>query len=56
LHTNQQGQILDPWQMAYQIKNFEWTNFIVCSARPNKIFGDTDDIIFNSASNDFVKP
>ena len=32
------------------------TNFIIRSAGPNKIFGDDDDIIFNSLPNDFVKP
>ncbi|HTA94591.1 MAG TPA: hypothetical protein VK769_00555 [Verrucomicrobiae bacterium] len=54
--TNQQGQVLDCWETPYQIKSIARTNFVVSSAGPNKIFGDADDIIFNSVSNDFVKP
>src|SRR5450432_4074827 len=52
--TNSQGEILDSWQTPYKIEFLEQTNFIVHSAGPNKIFGDADDIIFNSVSNDFV--
>jgi hypothetical protein len=55
-HTNTFGALIDGWQTPFQIKFAEHTNFIIYSAGPNKIFGDTDDIIFNSVSNDFVKP
>jgi hypothetical protein len=54
--TNSQGQVLDCWKTPYQIEILMRTNFVVTSAGPDKIFGDADDIIFNSASNDFVKP
>jgi hypothetical protein len=54
--TNSQGQVLDCWRMPYQIEILARTNFIVSSAGPNKIFGDADDIIFNSVSNNFVNP
>ena len=54
--TNAMGEIIDIWQTPFQIKSVEQTNLIICSAGPNKIFGDADDIIFNSVSNDFVKP
>jgi hypothetical protein len=54
--TNTFGETIDSWQTPFQIKFSEQTNFIICSAGPNKIFGDADDIIFNSVSNDFVKP
>lgn len=54
--TNALGEAIDIWQTPFQIKSVEQTNFIICSAGPNKIFGDADDIIFNSVSNDFVKP
>jgi len=54
--TNEQGELLDPWQTPYQIEILAQTNFVVRSAGPNKNFGDVDDIIFNSISNDFVKP
>ena len=46
----------DPWETPYQIQFFQQTNYIIRSAGKDKIFGDKDDIIFNSASNDFVKP
>jgi len=47
---------VDAWGTPYAI-NFLSTNcFLVSSAGKNKIFGDADDIVFNSASNDFVKP
>jgi len=54
--TNTLGEIIDIWQTPFQIKIIGQTNFIISSAGPNKIFGDADDIIFNSVSNDFVKP
>lgn len=53
---NSQGELLDVWHTPYQIKIEAQTNFIVRSAGPDKRFGDADDIIFNSASNGFVKP
>jgi hypothetical protein len=54
--TNSDGQMLDPWKTPYQIQFFQETNFVIRSAGKNKIIGDADDIIFNSVSNDFVKP
>jgi len=53
---NSQGELLDVWQTPYQIKILAQTNFIIRSAGKDKIFGDADDIIFNSVSNDFAKP
>src|SRR5450432_3232160 len=47
---------VDPWGTPFAI-NFPSTNsFVISSAGKDKIFGDADDIIFNSVSNDFVKP
>jgi hypothetical protein len=54
--TNEQGGLLDLWRTPYQIKILAQTIFIISSAGKDKIFGDADDIIFNSVSNDFVKP
>ncbi len=54
--TNASGELIDIWQMPFQITFVEQTNFIVRSAGPNRQFGDADDIVFNSISNDFVKP
>jgi hypothetical protein len=54
--TNALGELIDFWQTPFQIKFAEQTNFIIRSAGPNRIFGDADDIIFNSASNDIVMP
>jgi hypothetical protein len=53
---NSKGELLDVWNTPYQVKIEAQPNFIVRSAGPNKNFGDADDIIFNSASNGFVKP
>jgi hypothetical protein len=50
------NEMVDPWGTPYQIQFFQQTNFIVRSAGKDKIFGDADDIIFNSVSNGFVKP
>jgi hypothetical protein len=54
--TNASGEVVDIWQKPFQIKLAGQTNFIISSAGPNQKFGDTDDIVFNSISNDFVKP
>lgn len=54
--TNAQGEFFDLWQTPYQFEIVARTNFIVHSTGPNKKFGDADDIIFNSVSNNFVKP
>jgi hypothetical protein len=54
--TNASGEVIDIWQMPFQITFVEKTNFIVRSAGPNQKFGDADDIIFNSVSNGFVNP
>jgi hypothetical protein len=50
------NEMVDPWETPYQIEFFQQTNFVIRSAGKDKIFGDADDIIFNSVSNDFVKP
>jgi hypothetical protein len=52
-HSN---EMTDPWGTPYQIQFFQQTNFTIRSASKDKILSDADDIIFNSASNDFVKP
>jgi len=54
--TNSNGEIIDYWQVPLQMQIVDTTNFIIRSAGKNKIFAAADDIIFNSASNDFVKP
>ncbi|HXI70722.1 MAG TPA: type II secretion system protein GspG [Verrucomicrobiae bacterium] len=47
---------LDPWGSPFTI-NFSSTNsFVISSAGKDKLFDTKDDIIFNSLSNDFVKP
>jgi type II secretory pathway pseudopilin PulG len=54
--TNQIGEFLDPWGTPYAINFLSTNSFVISSAGKDKIFGDKDDIIFNSVSNDFVKP
>ena len=50
------GELLDLWGTPYEIGIVGQTNLVIRSAGPNKKFGDADDIIFNSVSNNFVKP
>jgi hypothetical protein len=50
------NEMVDPWGTPYQIDFFQQTNFVIRSAGKNRKFGDTDDIVFNSVSNNFVKP
>jgi hypothetical protein len=52
-HSN---EMVDSWGTPYQIEFLQQTSFIILSAGRNQKFGDADDIIFNSVSNDFVKP
>jgi len=55
-NTNASGELIDIWQTPYRIELEGPTNFVIHSAGKNQKFGDADDIVFNSASNDFVKP
>jgi hypothetical protein len=55
LNTNAAGEVIDIWQTPYKIEVSGQTNFVVHSAGRDKNFGK-DDIIFNSLSNDFIKP
>jgi hypothetical protein len=56
LKFNSREECLDPWGTPLAI-NFSSTNsFVISSAGPDKIWKTKDDIIFNSISNDFVKP
>jgi hypothetical protein len=50
------NEMVDPWGTPYQIDFFQQTNFVIRSAGKNRKFGDADDIVFNSVSNNFVKP
>ena len=52
-HSN---EMVDPWGTPYAISFLSTNSFVISSAGKGKIFGDKDDIIFNSVSNDFVKP
>jgi len=56
LKTNATGEVIDVWDTPYRIELMGRTNFIIRSAGPDRQFGNADDIVFNSASNDFVKP
>jgi len=54
--TEHPNEMVDPWETPYQINFSQQTNFVIRSAGKDKIFGNADDIVFNSVSNDFVKP
>jgi hypothetical protein len=47
---------VDPWGTPFAINFLSTNSFVISSAGQNKIFGDADDIVFNSVSNNFVKP
>jgi hypothetical protein len=56
LKFNSQEECLDPWGTPLAI-NFSPTNsFVISSAGQDKIWNTKDDIIFNSATNNFVTP
>jgi hypothetical protein len=42
--TNQQGELIDPWGMPY-LFSFESNTVTVRSSGPNRISGDTDDVV-----------
>jgi Type II secretion system (T2SS), protein G len=56
LSTNAAGQFVDPWKIPYKIISDGTNCVIITSAGIDQKFGNADDIIFNSVSNDFVKP
>jgi hypothetical protein len=56
MSINQAGEFLDPWGTPYAISFSSTNSFIISSAGKDKKIGDADDIIYNSVSNDFVKP
>lgn len=56
IRTNVSSDVVDTWHTPFRIRVVGATNFMIISAGPNLKFGDGDDIIFNGASNDFVKP
>lgn len=53
--TNQSGELVDVWSMPYKFTFISTNSFTIISAGENKTFGDTDDVIFNSASNALPK-
>lgn len=42
--TNTQGELLDPWHMPY-VFNLESNTVMVKSSGPNRMLGDTDDVV-----------
>lgn len=54
--TNSESELLDFWRTSIQFKRSGLSNVVIRSAGPDRKFGNQDAIIFNSASNSFVKP
>jgi hypothetical protein len=54
--TNQAGQFVDLWNTPYKISFNSTNSFSIISAGENRLFGDADDIVFDSSSNPPVKP
>ena len=50
------GELCDTWGTPYEIQ-FEGANsFTIISAGPDRKFGTSDDVIFDSLKNEFMKP
>lgn len=54
--TNRDGQLVDLWNTPYKISFNSTNSFTIVSAGENRLFGDADDIVFDSSSNSPVKP
>lgn len=54
--TNKDGQMVDIWSTPYKFTFNSTNSFIITSAGENRTFGDTDDIVFNSATNTLPPP
>jgi hypothetical protein len=52
---NTSGEMLDPWGSPYWLEDLSHTNFCVRSGGKNRIYGDKDDCVFDSAKSDFVQ-
>jgi hypothetical protein len=53
-NSNSSGQFVDPWGTPFHITVD--SNVTICSAGPNKVFGDKDDIAHTDQSRAFPKP
>jgi hypothetical protein len=54
--TNKDGQMVDIWGTPYKFTFNSTNSFMIMSAGINRTFGDTDDIVFNSATNTLPSP
>jgi len=54
--TNKDGQMVDVRGTPYQFTFNSTNSFAIRSAGENHTFGDTDDVIFNSISNNLPPP
>ena len=55
-YTNDAGELIDKWRTPFRIRLTEGSNLVIHSAGPDHQFGSKDDLVFDSASNSFVKP
>jgi hypothetical protein len=54
--TNAAGEILDSWGTPYQIRIGNGAQIVIRSAGKDRVWGDSDDIVYDSAKRDFVTP
>jgi hypothetical protein len=54
--TNKDGQMIDVWGTPYQFTFNSTNNFAIRSAGENHTFGDMDDVVFSSVTNNLPKP
>lgn len=52
--TNAAGEILDSWGSPYKIQIDNGTHIVIRSPGKNRIPGDADDVVYDSAIHDFV--
>src|SRR6185312_10421532 len=49
--TNKDGQMIDIWGSPYKFAFKSTNSFTITSAGENRTFGDTDDVVFDSVTN-----
>jgi len=54
--TNKDGQLVDIWSTPYKFAFNSTNRFTITSAGDNRMFGDPDDIVFDSRSNTLANP
>jgi hypothetical protein len=54
--TNKDGQLIDIWSTPYKFDFISTNRFTITSAGDDRMFGGTDDVVYDSSSNALPKP